>query len=96
MKTFTFLLLAVLASPAVNQYLTGKVQEKHLLEQRQLLMKDEFVNVLYTAIADIVNQCNQPNLLKTTIAHIVLILFTKVLALVTNTILSLFKYSVIL
>ena len=42
MKTLTFLLLAVLASPAVNQYLTGKVQEKHLLEQRQLLLKDVF------------------------------------------------------
>ena len=43
MKTLTFLLLAVLASPAVNQYLTGKVQEEHLLEQRQLLLKDVFV-----------------------------------------------------
>ena len=43
MKTLTFLLLAVLASPAVNQYLTGKVHEKHLLEQRLLLLKDVFV-----------------------------------------------------
>ena len=42
MKTVTFLLIAVLASPAVNQYLTGKIQEKHLLEQRQLLLKDVF------------------------------------------------------
>ena len=42
MKTLTFLLFAVLGSPAVNQYLTGKVQEEHLLEQRQLLLKDVF------------------------------------------------------
>ena len=42
MKTVIVLLFTVLASPAVNQYLTGKIQEKHLLEQRQLLMKDVF------------------------------------------------------
>ena len=38
----TFLLLTVLASPAVNQYLTGKVREEHLTEQRELLVKDVY------------------------------------------------------
>ena len=42
MKIITFLLFTTLVSPAVNQYLTGKVEEKHVLEQRQLLLKDVF------------------------------------------------------
>ena len=40
----TFLLLLLLdASPAVKQYLTGKVPDKHRLDQRQLLLQDVFV-----------------------------------------------------
>ena len=39
-KIVTFILLIALASPAVNQYLTGKVKERYLVEQRELLLKD--------------------------------------------------------
>ena len=42
MKIITFLLFTALVSPAVNQCVTGKVAEKHVLEQRQLLLKDVF------------------------------------------------------
>ena len=41
-KIVTFLLLIALASPAVNQYLTRKIQEKHLVDQTELLLKDVF------------------------------------------------------
>ena len=40
----TFLIILLLnASPAVNQYLTGRVTDKHLLDQRQLLLQDVLV-----------------------------------------------------
>ena len=41
-KIVTFLLLTVLVSRAANYYLTGKVQEEHLFEQREMLVKDVF------------------------------------------------------
>ena len=41
-KIVTFLLLIALASPAVNQYLTGKIQKKHLVDKTELLLKDVF------------------------------------------------------
>ena len=44
MKIVTFLLLLLLkASPTVNQYLTGNVPDKQVLEQRQLLLEDVLV-----------------------------------------------------